>query len=112
MTADTYCEALRAIRDHSGLELSSIRDAGRYGADAGWGGFTYYGDTSEFYAANKTLIWQILADDAEEFGHDNVPAFVASFNRADMAEDETGFECLTSWYVLESVGRMLDDRKS
>lgn len=106
----TYIRALQAIREHSGLELAAIRDAGEHGADAGWAGFTYYSDTSAFVAANRSLVWRMLADDAEDFGYDSVPAFVASFNRADMADDETGFDCLVAWYVLETVGRRLADR--
>ena len=111
MTDEQAVELLKAIRDHAGLELATIRDAGTHGADSGFGGFTYYGDTSEFYEANHALLWQLLSEDAEEFGYDSVPAFVASFNRADMADDETGFECLVSWYALETAGRWLTDRQ-
>lgn len=111
MTDQQAVTLLRAIRDHSSLELSSIREAGQHGADAGWGGFTYYTDTTEFYDKNHTLLWQVLSEDADEFGFDSVPAFVASFNRADLADDETGFKNLVAWYALESVGRWLDDRR-
>jgi hypothetical protein len=107
MQNEQAVELLKAIRDHANLELSTIRDASNHGADSGFAGFTYYTDTSEFYAANQTLLWDILADDAEEFGYPNVPAFVASFNRADMADDATGFECLVAWYALESAGQWL-----
>ena len=85
MTDDQAVTLIRAIREHAGLELASIRDAGTHGADGGFGGFTYYGDTSEFYSANRSLLWEILAEDASEFGYDSVPAFVASFNRAELA---------------------------
>src|SRR5947199_6939662 len=102
MSDEQAIALVRAIRAHSGLERASIRDAANHGADSGFGGFTYYGDTSEFYAANHALLWSILSDDAAEFGYESVPAFVASFNRADLADDETGFECLVSWYALEA----------
>lgn len=111
MTDDQAVQLLQAIRAHSGLELSAIRAAGDHGADGGWGGFTYYDDTSEFYASAKSLIWSILEEDASEYGFDNVPAFVASFARADLADDEVGFECLLAWYALESAGRWLTDRR-
>jgi hypothetical protein len=104
-------ELLKAIREHAGLELSTIRAAGEHGADAGFGGFTYYTDTSAFVAANRSLLWAILAEDASDFGFDSVPAFIASFNRADMADDETGFDCLVAWYALESAGRWLEARR-
>jgi hypothetical protein len=111
MNDNQAVELLRAIRAHAGLELASIRDAGTYGADGGFGGFIYYGDTSEFYEANEPLLWAVLMEDAADFGFNNVPAFVGSFNRAEMAEDETGFQCLVSWYALERVGHWLNDRR-
>ena len=106
-------DLLKAIREHSGLELSTIRGVcgPGHGADAGYGGFTYYSDTSEFYESNRELLWRILSEDAEEFGFDNVPAFVASFNNASMANTEEGFECLVSWYALEQMSFWLQMRR-
>jgi hypothetical protein len=109
MSRTIYGDLLAAIQEHSGLERESIIDAANHGADSGFGGFTYYSDTSEFVSTYRGLVWQLLDQDAEEFGFDSVPAFVASFNRADLANDEAGFDCLVSWYVLESVGRWLED---
>jgi hypothetical protein len=100
-----------AIQAHSGLTRSDIRQAGKHGADAGWSGFTYTTDGAEFTRSNRSLVWELLSDDAEEFGFDSVPAFVASFNRCDMAETEDGFDCLLSWYALESAGRYLELRQ-
>jgi hypothetical protein len=111
MTDAQAIELIRAIREHSGLWLSSIRDAGTHGADSGFGGFTYYGDTSEFYAANHELLWSLLSDEADSFGYDSVPAFVADFNRSEMANDETGFQCLVTWWALERAGQWLTDRQ-
>lgn len=111
MNDDQAVELIRAIREHSGLELASLRDAATHGADSGFGGFTYYADTTAFYAANESLLWQLLADEAQEFGFPHVPAFVASFNQADGADDETGFKNLVAWYALEAAGRWLLDRR-
>ena len=111
MDDSTAIQLLRAIREHSGLELSEIRQAGAHGADAGWSGFVYYGETVEFYEANEELVWSILEEDASEFGYPNVPAFVASFARADGADDLTGFKNLLAWYALETAGRWLEDRR-
>ena len=111
MTDELAVRVLRAIREHADLELSDIIDAGRHGADAGWAGFTWYGDTSDFYRANEGLLWELLAGDADEYGADSIPAFVASFNRAGLADDRTGWECLVSWYALESAGHWLGDRR-
>ena len=98
-----------AIQAHSSLTLADIRQAGEHGADAGWRGFTYTLDGAEFTRANRSLVWELLDDEAEEFGFDSVPAFVASFNRSDMADTEDGFDCLLAWYALENAGRYLAD---
>jgi hypothetical protein len=59
-------ELVRAIREHSGLELASIRDAGNHGADAGWSGFTYTADGADFTRANRDLVWSLLAEEADQ----------------------------------------------
>jgi hypothetical protein len=104
-------ELLQAIRAHSDLELASIRDAGTYGADSGFGGFTYTSDGADFTDANSRLLDELLQEDAESFGHDSVAAFVATFNRADMADTLDGYKCLIAWYALESAGHWLNDRR-
>lgn len=104
-------ELLRAIRDHAGLELSEIRDAGTHGADSGFHGFIYTGDGANFTRDNQTLVWQLLEQDAEEYEFANIPAFVASFARADMAWSADGFDCLLAWYALEKAGLWLDSRR-
>jgi len=100
-----------AIRDHSGLSLRDIEQAGEHGADAGWGGFTYTSDGAEFTRANRSLVWDLLSEDADSCGFENVAAFLASFQRADMADTEDGFDCLLSWYALESAGRYVADTR-
>jgi hypothetical protein len=107
----TAIELIRAIRDHSSLELSSIRDAGTYGADSGFGGFTYTADGAEFTEKNAALIDELLQVDADSMGYDDVSAFVASFNRSDMADTLDGYKCLVAWYALETAGHWLNDRR-
>jgi hypothetical protein len=104
-------ELLRAIREHAGLELACIRDAGTHGADSGFGGFTYTSGGAEFTRTNEHLVWDVLSEDADEFGYGNVAAFVGSFNRSDMADDPNSFDCLQAWYTLEKVGHWLNDRR-
>jgi hypothetical protein len=111
MTDEQAIALVRAIRDHSGLELATIRDAGTHGADAGFGGFTYTVDGAEFYRANDRLIDELLQEDADDFGYDNVGAFVSSFTRADMTDTRDGRDCLLAWYALEAAGRWLNDRR-
>jgi hypothetical protein len=110
MTDEQAIQLVRAIRDHSGLELSQIREAGEHGADAGWSGFTYTSDGADFYRANADLVDELLQADADDFGHANVGEFVATFARADMTDTRDGHDCLLAWYALESAGRWLVDR--
>jgi len=97
-----------AIREHSGMDDDQIREAGQHGADAGWPGFTYIVDCVAFYEANRDDIWQLAQDMADDVGEANVPALVAGFNRADMADTADGFANLLAWFSLEEVGRSLD----
>jgi len=102
---------IRAIREHSGLDLSSIRDAGTHGADAGFGGFTWTADGAEFTDKNAALLDELLQVDADDFGYDDVAKFVATFGRADMSDTLEGYKCLLAWYALETAGRWLNDRR-
>ena len=111
MDDSTAVALLRAIREHSDLELSAIRDAGNYGADSGFGGFTWTKDGAEFTDNNAALLDELLQVDADDFGHDNVAQFIATFNRADMADTLDGYKCLIAWYALETAGRWLNDRR-
>ncbi len=111
MTDEQAVQLLYAIREHSGLELATIRDAGNYGADSGFAGFTYTEDGADFYRANSDLVDELLQEDAEEFGYANVASFVATFTRADMTDTAAGWACLLSWYALETAGRWLEDRR-
>jgi hypothetical protein len=104
-------QLVEAVRDHSGLSLREIEQAGEHGADAGWSGFTYTTDGAEFTGKNVSLVWDLLADEADSFGAPNVAAHVASFTRCDMAQSPEGFDCLLSWWALETAGRYLVDTR-
>lgn len=110
MTNQEYVQMLRAIREHSGLELASIRDAGNHGADSGFGGFTYTVDGAEFYRKNSDVIDEMLQDDADSFGYKSVAELISNFGRADMADTRDGRDCLLAWYALEETGRFLTQR--
>lgn len=102
-------EALyRAVKEHSGLEDDSIVDAGRHGADAGWGGFTYYQDTTTFYRLNEGLIWSLVQENADSFGMTPME-LIASFGGAKHVYDGDQLENLLAWFALEEVGRWLED---
>ena len=111
MTTETYAKLIRAVRDQSGMELSSIREAVTHGADAGWAGFSYYHDTCAFTETNREVIMEAVMQDAEEFGYDSIPEFMATWNKNYQCIDSTTFDNQLAWYALEAVGRMLDQRR-
>lgn len=102
-------ELVEAIKAHSELENSQIIDAANYGADGGFGGFTWYTDTDEFYDKNKEAIWELLEEPAENMGCKNVMEMISQSGRSDMACTDEGFKCLCSWFALEEAGRWLED---
>jgi hypothetical protein len=105
--SDDVKRMIRAIRRQ--LDVDYLRDVAEHGADAGFPGFTYYTDTVKFYNRHEGAIWELLREDADALGYDNVPALIASFNSAHQAEDPTTFKNLLTWYALETVARNMTD---
>jgi hypothetical protein len=85
-----------------------LQDIANHGADAGYSGITYYRDTVHLYERFEDEIFEALTDDTEQFGADNVPAFIATFRRADDCDSPTGFKNLLVWYYVERVAREED----
>lgn len=111
MSTYQYEQMVNEIKDELGAEEdpSVIEDVANYGADAGFGGFTYMSDCIEFYDRHKDAIWEMLREVSEEFGYSNPMEFVATFNRSDMLDDEDGLKNLLAWYALETVCQRLVD---
>lgn len=99
-------ELLEAIKEHSTLDDMTIKHAAEHGAHAGFSGFTYYEDTIEFYDKNENLIWELLEDQATQFGQ-NIPEFIGNFSSADNVVDQTTFKNLLTWFALEEAGHYL-----
>ncbi len=77
------------------------RDIAEYGADGGFPHITYYTDTDKIYRRHEEDIYEMLREDAESFGYENVDAFTASFRRSDMLDDPQQRRCLLVWYACE-----------
>ena len=97
-------EMIRAIRNHSGMNLSEIAEVAKHGADAGFPGFIYTSDAVKFYQEHHDKIWQMLWEDAEGLGTTPIQ-MIADFNRADMATTYDGFANLLAWYALERAAQ-------
>lgn len=72
----------------------SLSDIARYGADAGWAGFTYTGDTVDFFKAHKKAILALLQDMADQCGQG-------------MLETVQGFNCIGKGYSLDEIGEAI-----
>ena len=108
--ADLYKDLVKAVKKHGNLENDELIQAAEHGADAGWGGFTYYKDTTEFYDKNEELIWDLLEEQADSMGSKNIMEFIGGFARADSITNIHTFKNLLAWYALEEAGRYLADQ--
>ena len=84
----------------------NLQDIVNHGADAGYPGITYYQDTVKLYDKFNEEIWNCLDKDTAEFGYKTIPEFIATFNRADVADD-TQFKNLLVWYYIERFAHNL-----
>lgn len=83
----------------------TFRQIVEHGADTGWGGFTTYQETGEFYEKYKSEIWDLLYETKEALGEKNILAMIAGFKTADTAETVESFENLLAWFTLEEIAR-------
>ena len=83
--------------------LQSCRDIANHGADAGFPGFTYYSDTCDFYDKLEKEIWELLEEEMQAMGCDDVAKFIASFNTS--ADSLLTFKNLLAWFTLETIAR-------
>lgn len=99
----------------------SAQDVARYGANAGYSGFTYYTDTVRFTQKNKQSILELARQQAQDYLGVSVYEFIAGFNCIDLdsfevadalheknnPERDTVYNAL-AWYALEEVAREYD----
>jgi len=101
----------KAIKKHGPLDDKQIKDAAEHGADAGWAGFTYYTDTVKFYDKNAKDIWELLNEDAEQMGEENVLTLISKFRIAGTVEGQDTLANMLAWYALETIGNELIGRR-
>ena len=64
----------------------------------------YYDDTVEFYDNHKDEIWEMLREEAENFGYKNVFEFLGTWsNYSKDVDDDTTFKNLLAWWAVENV---------
>jgi hypothetical protein len=80
-----------------------LKDIATNGCQAGYYGLIYYEETSLLYDTYKDEIWEMLYNDSEESGSDNIISFISSFNSANNVTDEKTFKNLLVWYAAEKI---------
>ncbi len=118
--------------------VGNAMEAAEHGADAGWSGFTYTAECTEFVRRNKAAIKAAVVQMAEELGEDPV-AMVRGFNclctrKGSHTGGTVEYDCTASeigsvlygdgsdagemagkiydalaWFALEEVGRAIAD---
>lgn len=78
-------------------------DIANHGADAGFPHITYTSDCVDLHDLYQKELWDMLYDDAKEFGYDNIPAFMATWGRKDMLNDLDQVKNMIVWYAVEKI---------
>ena len=98
----TFEQWLRANFYHSELE-----DITNHGCASGFPGLTYYSDTVKLFERFKDEIFDLLVEESEALGYDNIYQFMASFNAGYMPSDYTTFANQMTWYAAETYARRI-----
>ena len=121
-------QLIEAVKEQIGQDdeagYDPLQDVYNHGISGGFGGFTYYKDTSEFFTKNRQTIIELVKEEAEQFDMD-VISFVAGFNcleddsetRDEIGraiygqpeEDDTQVVNALAWFAAEEVARHIYD---
>lgn len=105
----------------------SLQDVYNHGADSGFSGFTYYHETSAFYARHKAAINELAQEMADSLGEDVIEmikifnCIKGDFSTAEIAKTMYGrrtekekndlcqIDNALAWFALEEVAREVCD---
>ena len=95
--------------EKEGLNLDDVIEHGCVSGIVG--SLIYYSDTVKFYDSHQDEIWDLLEEQSQCYGYDNVLAFMASFNGAEHVGDLDQFKNLLAWWsVEETIRTLLNER--
>ena len=86
----------------------SAHDIASHGADCGFPHITYTSDTVEIYDKFESDIYDMLNQEADDMGYDNVEAMIATFGRADMLSWPEGRKHLLVWFACERLAHEME----
>lgn len=85
----------------------SAVDIALHGADAGYPCITYTSDTVDVYNQFEDEIYEMLNEDADDMGYDNIEMMISQFNRSDMLSSPDQRKNLLVWYACERLAHQL-----
>lgn len=85
------------------FDRSELKDISNHGVDGGFNGLIYTAECVALHDAYEKELWDMLYEDAKEFGFDNIPAFMATWNRKDMLNDLDQIKNMIVWYFAEKI---------
>jgi len=85
------------------FDADEIKDISNHGVDGGFNGLIYTTECVKLHDEYEKELWDMLYEDAKEFGFDNVPAFMATWNRKDMLNDLDQIKNMIVWYAAEKI---------
>ena len=56
-------------------EQSELQEIAEGGLEGGISGFIYYSETCSFYDENEDEIWELLEEDADQYGYKDINSF-------------------------------------
>ena len=109
MTKKTIKEwVLEKVKD----ETLNIKEVVKYGCVNGSvSSLIYYSDTVKFYDEFEGEIWDMLHEENENFGSNNILETIGKFNGAKNVFSLKQFKNLLAWYAVEETCRKLLDEQ-
>lgn len=89
------------VKSH--FDRDTLRDIANQGADSGFNGIIYTAECVTLHDKYEAELWDMLNDDANEFGCKSVPEFMATWNRKDMLNDLDQMKNMIVWYAVEKL---------
>jgi hypothetical protein len=93
------------------FDNQNLEDMVRNGCSGGFGGLTYYSETTELYRHFNGEMWEMLNEDSENMGSKNICEFIGTFNGAKDVRSAEQFENLIVWYAAERVASELLEKE-
>ena len=82
---------------------NELADIANHGCMSGFSGLIYYSETTTLYNEYKDDIWEMVAQDVEDFGYKSDIGFIDSFTGAQNVTGADQFENLLVWYAAEKI---------